>query len=357
MTLKTENIKKILIIKISAIGDVLMATPAFHAVRKSFPWSRIYLLVGNWSKEIISSNPHIDEIITIEDEVFFKPWKILSLLRFILRLRRLRFDMIIPLHRSFAFSLFSFLIGAPERVGFDESRRNFFYTKRIATTPSMHEVDKYLQVVKSAGVRVNEIDKRMYIKIEESSFINEILDNYPVSEGDLTICICPGGGINPKTKLPLKNWRIEKYAKLADELIGKFGSRVIVVGSKEEKFLGEELKRLMRHKFINLVGQTSIPDLAYLISRCQLFIGSDSAPMHIADAVGTRTIALFGPTDSRVWGPYNKNNRIIKNELFCSPCYKNDGKPPKCSTKECMESIMVDQVIEVIRSTIKMVPR
>ncbi len=345
--------KNILIIKIAAIGDLLLITPAVRGIRRNFPQARITLLVGKWSRSIINGNPNIDEIIDVPDEIFFKIMP-LSLISLIIRLRKRKFDMVFVWHRSMAFRFFSWLLGIKTRVGFSRNGNAMFLSHYVEENPKIHEIHEYQSTLIPLEIESAGIDMDLVISEEDKRFADNLWKEYALSDRDIVLGIAPAGGKNPKEVVPLKHWPREYFAELSDKLIEQKNARVIFLGSKDDAAVVRDVLSMMRGRAVDLCGKTNLKQAAAVIQKCKVFIGNDSAPMHIAAAVKTPVISLFGPTDPKELAPLDYKHVYLYAEAECSPCYKN-GRFPDCKTKDCMYKITPEEVSKVVYDILKQV--
>ena len=328
--------KNILIIRAGMLGDVLMTTPLVHAIRKRYPQAKICYLVGDWSKEILKGNKDIDLIITFDDSIIFEKrlFKVLALIR---RLRKERFDLCFILDKSYLWNIFAFLAGAKERIGFNRGKEGFLNTKNIDFSASKYELDYYLDIAKLIGIE-EETDMNIELSGEDKKFAEK-----KIKEG--TIGIAAGGADNPGQSFTLKRWPLEKYIAL----IKKLNKDTALFGGKGDIKVSKEIDN--KTDATNLTGKLTIQQTAACIKRCSLFIAHDSGLMHLAAAVKTPVIALFGPTPAKRFAP--KHSVVIKSHLRCSPCYDIYGNYKRCEKAKCMESISVGEVESAIHKVLK----
>ncbi len=342
-------LKKVLIIKIGAIGDLLMTTPAIRALKKTFPEVHISFLVGRSVKEAIVKNPYIDEAIEIDDYVFFKGGLLVQVklaLKLIKKLRGIGFDTAIILHRDWKYSLLIYLSGVPERVGFKRDKMaDRFLTRYVMIDGIKHHIDHYLKVVKLCGAKDHGRRMDFLVSQEAVERAKSVLKRFRAKDGRI-IGIFPGGARNIKEVMDIRRWPVERYSELGERLVNN-GFSVILFGSKSDLYLKKGLMNIPG--VIDMIGKTSLEEAAALISMCRMVVTHDNGLMHMASAVGTPVAALFGPTDPREKYPTNKGSFYFwKNEgLECIPCYK-EGVFPECETFECMKKISVAEVYEKI---------
>ncbi len=344
---KPKDFKKILVFRSGMIGDVLMTTPLLKSIRKKFPKADITYLVGDWSKKAIQGNPNIDSIITFDDRIIFKK-KITKLIRLIRQIRKQRFDLCLVLDKHYLIGILAWLFKIPTRIGFNRSGEGFANNFNIPFTGKKHEIEYNMDIAKFLGADSN--DKQMEINLtkKDTEFANKFLKKYKNKKK--LIGISPGAAQNPGQNMPLKRWPTENYAELADILSKK--ATIILVGGPGDIKIAEKMNSFMKAKPINAVGIIALKESAALIKKCRLFITHDSGPMHLSAAVGTPTIALFGPTQPKRFGPIGKKHRIIIKRAKNCPCYDMYGNYKKCRKSRCMENLSVKKVADVINKII-----
>lgn len=336
--------RRILIVKPSSLGDIVHSLPVLRALRKLFPEAHIGWLVKEVWKEILTENPLLDEIIVLNKG----PGGFVSAIR---NVRNSRFDTIIDLQglfRSGAISLFS---GADERLGFENAREfaHLFYNKKIKLPDKqLHAVNRYLLAIDViAGDEVlkqsqeTAPDFPLYITTDDAEWAREFLKKNDLSE------ITPLIAINPSARWLKKRWPVQLFAELINRLIQELKAGIILLGSREDIPVAEEISSLVHGRLTIAAGTTSLKTLTALLDRVDVLITNDSGPMHIAAALGKPVTALFGPTDPVLTGPYGKNHTVIKKDMECSPCFR---KPCKHKRPLCMESITVDEVMEKVKT-------
>lgn len=355
---ENRRIKKILIIKLCCVGDILFTTPALRALRRGFPEAHLAYLVGSWSKEIIEDNPNLDEIIIYDAPAHASSrWRAfirtLSCLR---KLRQKKFDLAVIFHRTSFSGLFALLAGIPKRIGFDYGGLGRLLTRKVVFDASKHEVDRYLDVVTSLGIESAGRTTEMKVMAKEENYVSNLLQTHGVKTVDRVVAILAGGGKNPGASMPIKRWQAEKFARLADTIIEKYKVKVIFLGGPGDEEVVKKVVSGMKNESINLVGKTNFKQLAAILTHCQLFIGGDSGPLHIAAAVGTPTIGIFGPSDPRLVAPKGENHLVIWKHVSCSPCYQPETVRTNFDFSicprgipECMEKIMVEDILAAVR--------
>lgn len=326
--------KEILVIKLFSIGDVLMATPLVREIKRNISDSKITFLVGTYSQDVIRYNPYIDKIISVPDDYFVKK-NIIQISNLILKHIRKKYDIIFLLHRATAFKFFSC----------------FFHGKKICVDKvenNIPEYLKYLELLKLIGLNYSSDKVEIFLTKDEEEFSKKFLEG--INTQDI-IAISPGGGKNPKTFYPQKRWEREKYIELIKIIFEKTNASVVLLGDESEKEISQEITKISSSRIIDITGKTTLREAAGIIKNCKLFIGCDSGLTHIASAVDIPVIALFGPTDEKIWAPHGKKVTIVRKHLPCSPCYKNDGKFYNCKDNICMKLITPEDVWKNIENS------
>jgi len=330
---------KLLIIKLSSLGDIILSTAAIRAIREKFGDNyKISFLVGEESKDVLLNCPYIDELLVCD---FKNKDKGLSgFLRLANILRKKNFDLVIDLQNNRRSHLLSLLTLSLNRYGYDNGKFAFLLNHRIKDEkPAIDPVTHQFRVLALLGIELNNSRLQLWPSVEDQRYIDEFLNSQWLSTHQKIIGINISASLRWKTK----NWPLRHIIRLCEEL-GRRDIRVVITGT--EKDLGSA-NRLMDNvkntKLINACAKTSVNQLACLIKRCSLYISPDSASLHIAASQDIPFIALFGPTDPRRHLTPVKDCTVIKKDLACSPCYKS-----KCKSKKCMELIKPEEVLEAI---------
>jgi len=338
--------KKILIIMMGGIGNMIFLTPALKAIRKAFPTSEMVFLLGPYGAEkVIEKSFLFDKKIIAEAEIFKG---ISGKIKLIRQLRREHFDMSITSTGSnpLKSGLLCLLAGIKHRLGENIKGKGFFYNLKIPFNKNNHEVKSNIHIVQKLGIEVTDKSLFIYISQEDKDYADNFFDLNNLEE-DLVVGMHPGSGIH---QADFKRWPKERFARLADLIISNSRTSVILFGGTEEISLANNIQSLMSSHPLILTGKTTLAQTAALIKKCQLFISNDSGLLHVACAVKTPTISIFGPTDYRKTGPYSDSSTLIRKDLSCSPCYV--GKPIHCSHLECLHLITANDVFEIAKQQI-----
>jgi lipopolysaccharide heptosyltransferase II len=336
--------KKILAIKLGAVGDLVLASPFFDNLKSNFQEAEIVLLTGRTCYPTIKNNPCIDRFLIADDSAIYGGgWmaRLKEALRLIYLLRKENFDVVFIMHRAWQFSLLAFLTGIGIRVGFDCQRQGALLTYKVKPVPFRNEREVYLDFLRVLGVPG--IYKRTYYYLSptEEAFRDQFLKQHGITGEDSVIAVAPGGGDNVKNTMPSRRWPEENFKTLVRKTIEETSFRIILVGGPSDR----EAVSTIKDSNPECVDAThlSFGEMASLFRQCSLFIGNDSGPLHIASAVGISTISLYGPTSPQQWASPDPQNTVLFKNAECSPCY-NNGQFPDCDHITCLKSIEVDEV-------------
>ncbi len=344
-------VRKILLIRLDHIGDLLMTTPAIHALKSRFPESSLSLLASPSSLPIVAGNPEIDKVFA-----FRVPWydggraqgfSLRQYLRLLRRLRRERFDLAIDFRGDLrVLFLFSFLAGAKQRLGFANLGGEFLLTRSCPYSEASHFVEANLSLVNCLAGPPAPPAVQYFMKTSpaDASHIDMLLSDLGIAASDRIIGIHPAA--IPHWKL--KRWPPERYAALADALVRQEGAKIVLTGGEEDNSELAHVVSLMRERAYMAAGKTSLSQLAELIGRCRLFVSNDTGPMHVALAVRTPLVAIFGPTAPGRSGPFGDPElyRVIQHDVPCRrPCFIKE-----CPRRhECMNGVAMEEVLQACR--------
>ena len=330
--------KKILVKGVNWVGDAIFITPALAALKSGFPKAKISLLVPENLAEIYEENPNIDELIAYRRKGSLK-----ERIKLIRTLKKKRFNLgIIMQSTSYEPAILLSLARIPERVGYSHSLRNLLLTKVVERPKeAQHEVDFFLGLVKSLGIKVEKKEVFMAEDREAREWAEKFLIENGYREGDPLIGILPGAYFGSA-----KRWFPERYATLAERLIKDYEVRVVLFGEKNDLPLIQKIIDNMMATPINATGKTSLKQLRALIERCHLFITNDSGPLQIASTTRSSIIALFGSSDPKKTGPWREEGcTIIYKRIPCSPCFKR-----KCRSLVCFKAITVEDILRAAKT-------
>ncbi|MGD0336690.1 MAG: GT4 family glycosyltransferase PelF [Candidatus Omnitrophota bacterium] len=335
---------KILIIKFSSLGDIILSTAALRSIRNKFKeHHKISFLVREEYKDALMRSPYIDELLVADFKSKDKGMR--GLLGVASVLRKKNFDIVVDLQNNRKSHLLSFLTMSPERYGYDNKKLGFLLNHRIKEDkapigPTAHQ----FRILKMLGIDLDDPRLELWPGTQDEEYIEELLNSQWLSAAQRLI----GINISASVRWQTKSWPLSRLVKLCEELEFR-DLRVVITGIEQDAPYAESLINQVKNaKIINACGKTTLNQLACLIRRCAVYISADSSPLHVANAMGTPFIALFGPTDAaRHLAPAAKFV-LLAEDLKCSPCYRT-----KCRHKKCMYAITVDEVLGAIEQLLR----
>ncbi|MBN1793516.1 MAG: lipopolysaccharide heptosyltransferase II [Candidatus Omnitrophica bacterium] len=331
--------KKILIIKIGALGDVILAVPGIRAIREKYRQAHITVLVGEEAAPVIRRCPYIDNIIIYERDLLDRDPA--AFMKFIARLQKESFDMSFDLQNNRRSRLLAFAAFIPKRYGYKNGKYSFLLNHGVpVVNKQMRPVPHQFHMLHFFGMSSTREDLEFWIKKEDERAIDQLLQEGWTAHDSLLIGINPGSS----DRWTSKRWPLRNFVRLCDEL-AKMNIRVIFTGTETDKNVIKEIIASTKAKPVDASGRTSLFELGALIKRCAVFVTADSAPLHIAAAVQTPFVALFGPTDPERHLPPAKKYVVLHKKVRCAPCYK-----PECNSDlRCLKKITVDEVLKAIK--------
>jgi lipopolysaccharide heptosyltransferase I len=336
-------IKNILIIKPSSLGDIVMALPTLSALRRSFPNARISWFVRPEFEPILKNHPHLTDIILFDRRFLGKAWynwrAFASLLSLIRQLRRGKFDAVFDLQGLFRTASLSWLSGCKKRFGMANARElaHIFYTHKIEQDRDcIHLVDYYLRIAQNAGVCDTEVQFVLPANSVAADSANRLLINHNVNSNSYAVFI-------PTSAHSDKCWPIERFAALADRISSQFGFSIIAAGTTAERGYVEKLKAAANVPIANFAGRTGLAELVALLKSAKLVVSNDTGPGHIAAALGTPLVLIFGRSNPARVAPYGRSHCVVAIEPD-SRGFKADSTDPKHDIK----AITVDWVYQKI---------
>jgi len=332
---------RILVVNINWLGDAILTTPVFRALKEKFPSAYVAVMAPERVKGVFSNNPYIDEIIAFDEKTSHK--KFLEKLRFVKLLKEKRFDTAFLIHRSFTRACMCWLAGIKKRIGYRRLKTIGIVNIRIRPPVGIiHRQHYYLYLFEQMGIIIKDKLPKLYTTEKQKEKYNWLIEEARKRYSYLI-------GINPSGNWQLKRWPKERIAELADRLSQEMQCAIFFVGAAGDCAYTEEIVSLMQEKPYNLCGKTDLLELAGLIEEMDVFVSADSGPAHLAAATGIHTIALFGPTSEKIVAPVGKHITIIRKHHNCQiPCYRLN-----CQDNKCMKAINVEDVFLSIQSILK----
>ncbi|MFH1994628.1 MAG: lipopolysaccharide heptosyltransferase II, partial [Nitrospinota bacterium] len=319
MIIDGDSIKNILVREPNWIGDIMMSTPAIHALRESFPNSRISVLIKKGLAPLLEGNGDIDEIISFSPEGLSP----LSRISFYRDLKERDFDLALLFTNSFESALAAWLAGAKIRLGYRKDMRNLLLTHPVPLpkreSPRMHQSKFYTDLVAEAGP--GQPADRLFFHVPEEAAIEaeKIWQENGLTGSSFVVGFGVGAAFGNA-----KRWPLERYSELANRIVRELEGKVIIFGGSGDRGDAENILSGCPAGVISLAGGVSLKTLGALLKRCDLYVTNDSGPMHIAAAVGTPIVAIFGSTDPSESAPLSDLYTIVRKEADCSPCWKRE---------------------------------
>lgn len=341
----------ILIIKLSAIGDVVHSLPLLEVLRGRFPLARIDWIVEGDASGIVEGHPCIDELLILPRKSWLRRFRekgeFLSvareLTRFIRKLRSRRYDIVIDLQGLLKSGILTFVTSGKRKIALNNAREGsaLFSRERVAIPDTqMHALERYLCIARYLGAENTRWEGYIPIYESDKAYVNSLLQRF--DNGRTLVAI------NPMAKWKTKLWEPTRFASLADLLHEKQGAEIVFTGNAPDRAAIEAIQSVMSTEAVNLAGRTTLKQLAYLYQRCAVVISTDTGPMHIAAAMRSPlVVALFGPTSPSKTGPYGEWKKVIRAGVACSPCFKK-----RCDDMRCMRQITVDMVYDAVKEGI-----
>lgn len=341
MTLKSLEINPgVLVVKPSAFGDIVHTFPIIRAIKRALPNVSIDWVVASSYADLARMSPYVSEIFPFRRKEWGRWWKASTpreIFDFIKDIRRREYGAVLDLQGLLRSGLITFLARADMKIGFENAREgaSFFYKTKIpALDSNAHAIDRYLSTLRGLGLDLSgPVGYDLDIPVKESLW------------AELNTPDAPFAIINPNSRWETKRWPAEKFGHLAAQLYKNEGMRSVIIGGPGDIERGKAVADSAGEGAIDITGQGSIVHLAAALKKASVMFSNDSGPLHLAVALGTPTVSIFGPTDPAMTGPHGPGHAVVRRNLDCSPCFKR-----RCPYKlECVNKIEVAELIEAWR--------
>lgn len=347
-SLKLKNFRNILLIQLGDIGDVVWATPTFRAAKEAYPKANISVLLRQSFGTLLEADPHIHRTFEVERYRGNFINNIKGQLRLLKGLRKERFDLVFDLRSDDRGAFMAYLSGASVRATLMYPHalwRNRLFTH--VTVPPVPKdriygaAEQTLRLVRDFGIDTKDTIPKLWISEKVKKRVEKLLDGNGITFMSRWITL------NPFARWLYKEWEYEKWVQIVDWLWKEYGISTVIVGASEEREKSINIAKKCRGQIFNLTGKTSLKELAGVLSLSSLHVGVDSAAPHIAAAVGTPTITIYGPTDWRDWAPQGEIHSVVTPDRDCIPCYQKgcDGS----GTSKCLKELAVDKVERAVQ--------
>jgi heptosyltransferase II len=327
---------KILVVQTAFIGDVILVTPVFQVLRRHWPACTVHAVVIPSGFPVLEHNPNIARIFVFDKHK--QNSGISGLLQLAQQLRQERYDVVIAPHRSLRTALLARLTGASIRIGFDLNSGGRCYSHRVPYDRNQHEVDRNLSLLKPLGISGGKRPPEIYCSDEERQQISDLLTG-AWAQNPLVV-------LAPGSVWPTKRWPEASFLELA-KTMAESGFSICLIGGLQDHALCARIAALSPKQILNTAGSLSLRASAELLRHSRLLVSNDSAPLHLASATATPTLALFGPTVPEFgFAPYRDNSVVMGLDLPCRPCSIHGGRRCPIQTHACMRDLTVAAVLE-----------
>ena len=349
--------QKFLILRLSAVGDVIRTLPAAKALKEHYPSSSITWIVEEPALSFLKSQPEVDEVILFPRKRWTKGikslrnlWTTIGEMRgFVEDLRKRRFDVVLDFHGILKSGLLSFLSGSPKRIGYGRrstKEGNFLFSNVKVKLPEerISRFERNLILLKGMGLELKEPKNTLHIPPEDREYVASFFKASPGSFRRPLIAIHPG----TSAKAFFKRWRPDQYAQLADRLIQELNATVLYSWGDEELEWVEGIRKEMKKPSLLAPKTDSLTQLGEVYRHCDLYIGGDTGPMHIASFMGIPAVVIYGPTDPIENEPIGNHIKVRK-EVGCNPCHEYS-----CKELFCLKAISADEVFEATKEILRL---
>jgi lipopolysaccharide heptosyltransferase I len=351
--------KKILVLRLSAVGDVIRTLPAIKALKEHRPSSFITWIVEEPSRALLESQPEVDEVILFPRKRWTKGIKSLNgiwgtfgeMRRFVKDLRRRKFDVVLDFHGILKSGVLSFLSGSPKRIGYDRrstKEGNFLFSNVKAMLPQykISRFQRNLALLKGMGVEVGGSKYRLYIPPEDREYMGSFFKASSAFVNRPLIAIHPG----TSQKAFFKRWMPDQYAQLSDRLVRELNASVLFTWGDEELGWVEGIRKQMKEPSLLAPKTESLTQLGELYRNCDLYIGGDTGPMHVASLTGIPAVVIYGPTDPIENEPFGNHIKVRK-EVGCNPCHEYS-----CKKLDCIRAVSANEVFKATKEILGILP-
>lgn len=338
-----QAIKKILVVNLGRIEQVMFSTPALRAINAAHPDSELHVLIMPEVLEYCMMLSYIDNIVVMQPDF----WSLTANFEFLIDLCKEDFDLVIYTGKisssksSLLVQLLLKIIKPKNVAGYDiDGKKKFFGIKiPYPQDKNIHERDRYIEMFRSLGIETGQ-DLSLDFPVDEKSLehVDDVLKAEEIDSRDVLIGIYPGGRITHR-------WPVGKYCDVIQEISKKFPYRFVILGSREEVDLGKFIKEAGGELVSDLTGRFSLPEMGEMLKRCKMIITNDDLPMHLAAMFKVPLVALFGPEPIEGVDPrkISEKSVVLRKEIDCSPC-----KVKKCEEVKCMDAIRIEDVVQPV---------
>jgi heptosyltransferase-2 len=338
----TIDAMKIVVRAPNWIGDSILSLPALASIHKNFSDAEIWVTATEWTKGIFDPLDWISGTISLSNKNNYK-----NIRSDAQELKKVAFDLGILFTNSFGSALLFSLAKIPQRWGYVRDGRHLLLTKRVRASNLIdprHHIQYYLSLISKLGLETDLAHLDFPLTEQAVSQAKDLFRSLSVDTDRPIFILSPGASYGPA-----KRWPASFFSRLATLLQTQHDAEILIIGSERDKEIAGSIAALMSHKPIDLTGKTTLPQLAGAIGQSALFITNDSGPMHLANALKVPVVAIFGPTDPRITGPYQKPSKVLNSQVPCWPCSYRE-----CPFEhQCMTQISPEMVLEECQVLLK----
>jgi heptosyltransferase-2 len=337
-----SKIRRILVRATNWVGDAVMTLPALEALRENFPSSSITVMGKPWMLPLLEDHPAVNHIITLKKNGRFVE-DLVEVMRVVREIRKNRFDLAVLFQNAFEAALLAYLGRIRFRLGYNTDGRGFLLSHKVIRSDEVlhvHQVEYYLSILRAMDWEAASRDPSLFVARRALKGAEGIMDSNGIGQGDFVVGLAPGAIFGEA-----KRWPAERFSKIGDWAVERWGAKILVMGSDKEMDICSALSDSMTYRPVNLCGRTTLGQAIGLISQCGFFVTNDSGLMHVAAALGVATVAIFGSTDPVATGPRGPKTKVVRHDVTCAPCLK-----PSCPTDfRCMLGIEPEEVWEAMQ--------
>ena len=347
------DVKRILVIKLDHIGDVITSLPSVYSIRKKFPNVEITFLAGEWSKDVLKNNPYINNFIIYNSNRFCRNKDkkgLIVRIKYLKNIFKERYDVIAGLRDDWLTVIFSLFYFPKYRIDRGSVRIVLKYKKIIELifgkkrdNEEIHEIDTNLLIAEKVGCERIFKKPLIFLSKDEKEWAEEFLSGFGINNKKFII-------ISPGAKWEFRRWDTKKFALLGDKIKKELGLDILIAGSRNEVNTALNVEREMKEETINVAGKTSVRQILSLMEQTVLCIANDGGMVHMASGLNVPVIALFGPQDPKRFGPWSNIRKVYHKKVECFPC-----KQKKCKRENnpCINLIEVDEVFSGVSEILK----
>ncbi len=341
-----SEVKKILLFQTAFAGDVILFTSLIQAARGAFPDSSIHVLVIPQTADLLTNNPFCDRIIIYDKRKSEKgPLAFFTMVR---RLRKENYDLALVPHRSLRSSLLVWAARVPRRIGFDRSAGKVFFTDVVPYRTGIHEVERNIKLLNAAAASIQQAPRpSLYPGNKERVEVDRFLDDASFPAGKPLLVLAPG------SEWETKRWPLASFIRLTGLLQEEIGAAIAIIGGIEDEPLAAEIVKKSGGPAASAAGRLSFLASAELIRRAGVVVANDSSPLHLAVAVGTPVVALFGPTIPEFgFRPRGPKDVVLQKDMYCRPCGIHGGRRCREGHLRCLNDISPEEVFRAVKQVV-----